>query len=575
MNTKTIYPATLLCDFYKVAHRVQYPEGTEFVYSNWTPRSTYMKGAKGVIAFGLQAFTKKYLIEYFNSHFFSRTKEEVVAEYIHYIKHTLFVEDVDATHIAELHELGYLPLHIKAVKEGTFVPLKVPMATVVNTNAKFFWVTNYIETLFSSENWLPSTSATIAFEYKKLLTKYAKETGGNVADVQFQGHDFSMRGMVLEAATLSGAGHLTSFFGTDTIPAVPFLEEYYNADVTKGIVGTSVNATEHSVMCAGGQENEYDTYERLITKVHPTGILSIVSDTWDLWNVLTVTIAKLKDAIITRDGKVVIRPDSGNPVDILCGEDIEDLNNNSWVKTLDDVKRVALDIISEEVSEETPHGVHGPASATRLFKFDGKYYKVRVSFEWNRYDRQYYYIDSKTVTLLEEFTPTPAQLGVIETLWNIFGGTINEKGYKVLDPHIGAIYGDSITLERAEAICKRLKEKGFCSTNVVLGIGSFSYQYQTRDSFGFAMKATHVVIDGEERNIQKDPATDTNKGKKSATGRLVVTNTDEGLKLIDGLTIQGQKNLEPSDQLEDVFIDGELVRDEALDEIRERIQSLI
>ncbi|WP_336784057.1 nicotinate phosphoribosyltransferase [Paenibacillus illinoisensis] len=569
MKTKTIYPASLIADFYKVAHRMQYPDGTEFVYSNWTPRSTYMKGAKGVIAFGLQAFTKKYLIEYFNTHFFSRTKEEVVAEYVHYIKHTLFVEEVDATHIADLHELGYLPLHIKAVKEGTFVPLKVPMATVVNTNAKFFWVTNYIETIFSSENWLPSTSATIAHEYKKLMTKYAKETGGDLGDIQFQGHDFSMRGMVLEAAILSGAGHLTSFYGTDTIPAIPFLEEYYNADVTKGIVGTSVNATEHSVMCAGGQENEYDTYERLITKVHPTGILSIVSDTWDLWNVLTVTLARLKGSIITRDGKVVVRPDSGNPVEILCGKKFEIIDSP------DEAYDAFRDIIHETASDVTGEHQTGLESYTVRYKAGDKYYKAKFSVDYNRYDKRYYYVDGIKLVSNVEYTPEPSDLGVIEILWNIFGGTINEKGYKVLDPHIGAIYGDSITLERAEAICKGLKEKGFCSTNVVFGIGSFTYQYQTRDTFGFAMKATHVVINGEERNIQKDPATDTNKGKKSATGRLIVMNSDEGLVLKDGLTIQEQKELEIADELEDVFIDGQLVRDETLEEIRERIQSLI
>lgn len=570
---KTIYPASILCDFYKVMHRVQYPDGTQFVYSNWTPRSTYMKGAKGVIAFGLQAFAKKYLIEYFDAHFFSRPKEDVVAEYVRYLKHTLFLPHVDTAHIEALHDLGYLPLRIKAVKEGTYVPLKVPMATVENTDERFFWVTNYIETLFSSQNWLPATSATIAFEYKKVLTKWAKETGGDLDAIMFQGHDFSMRGMVLEAATLSGAGHLTSFWGTDTIPAIAFHEEYYGANIENGIVGTSVNATEHSVMCAGGMESEYETYKRLITEVHPEGILSIVSDTWDLWNVLTEILPSLKSSIMARDGKVVIRPDSGNPVDILCGEIFEDLTTSC--KSLEDCKSEMLYKLAEEVVEETPHGECGPSSVSRTFKYKDKYYRIRVALEWNRYNREYYYLDEKEVTRCEETEIRPEEKGVVELLWDTFGGTINEKGYKVLDSHIGAIYGDSITLERADAICAGLAAKGFASTNVVFGIGSYTFQMQTRDTFGFAMKATHVVINGEERFIQKDPVTDTNKSKKSATGRLVVVNTDEGLAMTDGLTIQGQRELEIDDQLEDVFVNGQLVREQTLEDIRARIAGYV
>lgn len=495
MNNANNTLPVLLCDFYKLAHRVQYPEGTQYVYSTWTPRSTYIEGVNKVVAFGNQAFVKKYLINYFNENFFNRPKQDVIDEYVRFVKYTLFIDAPDYSHIAALHDLGYLPLHIKSVKEGTLVPLRVPMTTIVNTHPEFFWLTNYIETLMSSENWLPSTSATIAFEYKKLLTEYAKKTGGDISFVDFQGHDFSLRGMVTEAGKLSGAGHLTSFLGTDTIPAISFLEKYYNANIEKEIVGTSVNATEHSVMCAGGQENEFDTYNRLINTVHPTGILSIVSDTWDLWKVITDTLVKLKDSIVQRYGKVVIRPDSGDPVKILCGD--PDATNPNERK------------------------------------------------------------------------------GVIELLWDIFGGNVNEKGYKVLDSHIGAIYGDSITLARAKAICEGLMAKGFASTNVVYGIGSFTYQYQTRDTFGFAMKATHVVINGEERKIQKDPITDTNKSKKSATGRVVLfkasTGNDSTLEFIDGLTIAEQEEAAREDLLEDVFVNGKLVRDDSLAEIRNRI----
>lgn len=489
-----IYPATTNCDFYKIGHKDQYPASTQHVYSNFTPRGSYIEGIDKVVAFGIQAYVKKWLIEDFNENFFKLPKDVAVRQYYRIIKFTLGVNSPDTTHIGELHDLQYLPIRLRAVKEGTLIPLKVPMFTVESTKDEFFWLTNYIETQASAESWGPATSATIAYNYRKIFERYALETVGDTTFVPFQGHDFSYRGMMgREAAKLSGAGHLTSFVGTDTIPAILFLEEFYNTNIENELVGTSVNATEHSVMCAGGKEDEYETYRRLIQDVYPTGILSIVSDTWDLWHVLTSILPRLKQLILNRDGKVVIRPDSGDPVKIIVG--------------------------NPDSKNENEHK------------------------------------------------------GVIELLWEVFGGTINDKGYKVLDSHIGAIYGDSITLQRAEEILKGLKNKGFASTNIVFGIGSFTYQYQTRDTFGFAMKATHVVVDGEEKFIQKDPATDSNKTKKSATGRLIVTKEEhtDNIIVVDGLTIDQQLTLTEEDLLETVFLDGKLVREQSLSEIRKII----
>ena len=173
MTTKTAYPATLLCDFYKMSHKNQYPKGTEFVYSTWTARTSLLEGVEEVVAFGFQAFIKEYLIDYFNEHFFARTKEEVVEEYCRVLKFALGDANPDASHIAALHELGYLPIRIKAVEEGLIVPVKVPMLTIENTHPEFFWVTNYLETLMSCQLWMPTTSATIAFEYRKILEQYA------------------------------------------------------------------------------------------------------------------------------------------------------------------------------------------------------------------------------------------------------------------------------------------------------------------------------------------------------------------------------------------------------------------
>ena len=479
----------LLTDGYKVDHRRQYPDKTTLVYSNWTPRKSRIKGINEVVFFGLQYFIKRYIIKEFEENFFSMPKEIVCRKYSRRINNYLGENSVGIKHIEELHDLGYIPMVFKALPEGTSVSLRVPMFTMYNTLPQFFWLTNYFETLLSTTVWLPCNSATIAKQYKTVLTKYAMETSSIPEFVEWQGHDFSMRGMAgLEASVMSAAGHLLSFTGTDTIPAIDFLETYYNADSDKELIGGSVAATEHSVMCMGTDSGEQETFKRLITEIYPNGIVSIVSDTWDLWKVLTQYLPSLKKEILARDGKVVIRPDSGNPVDIICGKSS-----------------------SENEAEKK---------------------------------------------------------GVVQILWEIFGGNINEKGYKELDSHIGAIYGDSITVERAIQICERLKQKGFASTNVVLGIGSYTYQYNTRDTFGFAMKATYGEVTGTGREIFKDPVTDDGT-KRSAKGLIKIIKENGMYKLID----QVSWNEERYGELREVFRDGKLLIDENLKTIRKRVNN--
>ncbi len=498
----------LYTDFYKVHHQKMYPEGMTLLYSNFTPRKSRIKGIDAVVFFGLQHFCLEYLIKGFEENFFCNTGPRAAFKALH--KKQIMNEynkniGVDTKHIEALFDLGYLPIEIKAVQEGTLVPIGVPCFTIKNTHPDFAWLTNYLETLISCMMWQPITSATIAHEYKKLLTKYAIETTGSADFVQWQGHDFSMRGMSsVESAILSGMGHLLSFTGTDTIPAIYQLESSYSGS---GLIGASVPATEHSVMCMGTKQSEIETFKRLLG-LYPTGILSVVSDTWNLWDVLTKYLPELKADILARDGKLVIRPDSGDPVDILCG------------------------------TGET-HGGDGSEDLTDAGK------------------------------------------GVIEILWDLFGGTVNKYGYKELDSHIGAIYGDSITLDRAEQICERLKAKGFASTNVVLGIGSYTYQYNTRDTFGFAMKATYgeVKITGkmdsdgpsiytEAREIFKDPITDDGT-KKSKKGLLhVFVDEDDWLQCTDQNTWEG----ESEGELQTVFKDGKMVRTITLEEIRKRLK---
>ncbi|PGO60641.1 nicotinate phosphoribosyltransferase [Priestia megaterium] len=569
-------PATLLCDFYKVSHKDQYPLGTEVVYSTWTPRSNkYMPYADAVVTFGIQGLVKAFIINFFNENFFNRPKAEVVAEYVRVLKHTLGKEP-NTTHIEELHDLGYLPIEIKALDEGTLAPIKTPMMTIENTDKRFFWLPNFLETIISNIIWQPMTSATIAYSYRKLLNKYAMETVGHTQDVGFQGHDFSMRGMGGFDATLtSGAGHLLSFTGTDTIPAIMYHEEYYNANIEKELVGASIPATEHSVMSANTSadiRDEYETFKRLITEVYPEGFVSIVSDTYDFWKVVGEVLPKLKDDIMARNGRVVIRPDSGIPEDIICGTYIEDLTDENYPDTKpEDMIDHFSDVLHS--MDLCGDGYHGDENYTFKFKLDGKYYEMDLSLLYNRHDKRYYYIEEINMKRVQEFTPSLADLGLIEALWNIFGGTISEKGYKVLDTHIGAIYGDSITLERAETIVRRLKEKGFASTNIVLGIGSYTYQCNTRDSLGFAMKATYMVENGVEKLLFKDPKTDDGT-KRSQRGRVVVyKNTVGDIMFEDGQFKADTDALADIDLLTTVFKDGVLVKDHSLAEIRNRLHN--
>lgn len=283
---------------------------------------------------------------------------------------------------------------------------------------------------------------------------------------------------------------MLSSFGTDTLPAVDLLERYYEANSNNEIVGLSVPATEHSVMCMGGSDemDERETYRRLISDIYPAGIVSIVSDTWDFWKVVTEILPSMKTEIMARNGKVVIRPDSGDPVKIICGD---------------------------------PEAEQG----------------------------------------------SPESKGLIRCLAETFGGTLNDKGYFTLDSHIGAIYGDSITHERMGQILQRLEGEGYASDNVVFGVGSFTYQYNTRDTFNFAMKATAGKVNGEYREIFKDPKTG-DGSKKSARGFMRIDEV-EG-KLIAAYPVSHEESKKGAMQL---VYDGKngLVNSQSLSSIRKTL----
>ncbi|NOW84247.1 nicotinamide phosphoribosyltransferase [Clostridium beijerinckii] len=480
----------LLTDFYKTIHHMCYAPGLTKLVSYWTPRMSRKENMNKVVMFGLQSFIKKYLIEYFNENFFAIPKDEIISEYKRVISRTMGIIAADTTHIEKLHDLGYLPIQIKAVQEGSRVNIKTPMIEITDTHDEFAWLVNYLETFMSCNIWQPMTSATIAYRYREIVEKYFDLTVEN-GDVKKACGDFSMRGFSsIESAQVSSAGHLLSFDLTATISSILYLEKYYNCNIENEIVGLGTPSTEHSVMCTYGTD-ELKAYKRLINEVFPSGVLSIVSDTYDYWNLITNILPILKEDILNRDGKVVIRGDSGDPVKIICGD------------------------------SEAPND-------------------------------------------------SPAYKGTVELLWDIFGGEINSKGYKVLNSHIGTIYGDSITVERCEEICKCLEKKGFAVSNCTFGIGSYTYQYNTRDTFGFALKATHAVINGEEKFIFKDPKTDTGNFKKSQKGMCYVYREGEDILYKDELTLKEQEEYKDN-LLEVVFKDGNLIKDYSLKEIREKL----
>lgn len=499
MNTNPLTTA----DSYKLSHKGFMSPMTEYIYSNLTPRSAkYLPVLKEfydnkAVFFGLQYFIKDYLINTWNESFFSKPKVEVIGKFKRRLDNYLGPGAVSMEHFEELHDLGYLPISIKALPEGARVNLRVPFFTIVNTHPHFAWLTNYLETVISCEIWKPTTTATIAFELRKMGHRFAMETVGNANGLEFLFHGFEHRGMSGRSdAAVSGAGHLLSFWGTDTIPAIDFLEEFYNANSEKELIAASVPASEHSISSLGtALGGELEFFRKAITQDYPTGIVSLVSDTYDYFKVITEFATELKQDILNRKpnalglAKVVFRPDSGNPADIICGD------------------------------PTAPVG-------------------------------------------------SPAYKGSIECLWEIFGGTVSEKGFKILHERVGLIYGDSITQATAYEVFTRLKAKGFASTNVVFGIGSYTYNFLSRDCLGLAIKATWAQVDGIGYDIYKDPVTDTGL-KKSAKGRLHVAKVNGDYVLTDCVSAE----MEKTGELKEVFRDGKILVEHSLSEMRARLNA--
>lgn len=563
--------AASLTDGYKLSHGKMYADGTTNVYSNLTPRTDkiYRRNATAfydgrLVWVGAYGAIQE-IVEVWDE-FFKQPADVVVGRFARRMQGYLGGYEPAVEAIASLHALGYLPLRFRSLPEGSKVRMGVPVLTVENTRPEFYWLTNYLETVISDLTWKTATNATIAAEYKAICQHYADLTGTDDFTVSIQCHDFSMRGMSgPEDAARAGFAHLTQFIGTDTLPAMDFAQDYYGA-TDEELIAISVPATEHAVATSNilkiektlleegtdgvpfdkgfvyvnprlGLEMNLRAYaekiflEDLITRKFPTGIVSYVADSFDFWAVLTQILPSLKDVILAREasavapGKLVIRPDSGDPVKVVCGYEVA--NGQKLVET-----------------------------DTYAAMIDGKWMLIGYHPELNDW------VDYQEVSEAEV-------KGAVETLWETFGGTETDKGYKLLDSHIGLIYGDSITTKRAEEILKRLEEKGFASGNIVFGVGSYTYQCNTRDTFGFAVKATYTEVDGEGVAIFKDPKTDAKK--KSAKGLLFVGyNTDGGFFLRDDVSPEEESS--PENKLALVFDDGEFVSRTTLADIRERLK---
>ena len=486
MKLKKAINPMLLCDFYKTVHSDMINPKMTKSMSYYTPRMSRVKRWDKVVMFGVQMFCKTWLIDYFNENFFELSEDEVVAEYTRVLDVTLGKGIYGTEKIRKLHRLGYLPIEIIALPEGTMVPVHVPMFGITNTHDDFAWLPQALESLISAEMWYPQITATVGKTYRDIVNKYYAETvEDDVSRARALGA-FDFRGdMCVDAALKAGAGWCLSFLLTATVPAIPYLESMFNCDCTKEPVAFGSVSTEHFVMCSNYavDGDEITFLRKMLTELYPNTSFSCVLDSYDYWNVIDNILPQLHDEILAHNGCMLMRGDSGDCVEVVT-------------KT--------------------------------VFK-----------------------------------------------LWEQFGGTVNSKGYKVLDPHVKAIYGDSITVQRCEEIYEILKNEGFACSNVALGVGSFSMHCIeednilkpfTRDTFSSCIKACYAEVDGKCYPVFKNPK----EGgfKKSQKGLCYVYEENGELKYKDEYT---SENIPEGNLLETVFKDGKMIKDYTLDEIRQRL----
>ncbi|SUB84210.1 putative nicotinate phosphoribosyltransferase [Pragia fontium] len=444
-------------DSYKTSHFLQYPQGTEYVSSYIESRGgSYPK----TLFFGLQIFIKQYLTKPITLTDINEA-EEVLA------MHGLPFNYEGWMHILKQHN-GYLPLEIEAVPEGTLVPTGNVLVQVVNTDPQCAWLTSYIETALLRAIWYPTTVATVSKACHTILDAYLSETADNLNSLPFKLHDFGARGASSEESVAIGSlAHLVNFMGTDSLSGVMAARRYYH----KEMAGFSIPAAEHSTITSWGREGEAAAYANMLRRFGGKGkTVAVVSDSYDIWNAIdNIWGGELKSQVENNGGTLVIRPDSGEPVEIV------------------------------------------PEA--------------------------------------------------IERLMAKFGYTINSKGYKVLPDFIRLIQGDGVSVSSIEEILCEMKKRKLSAENVSFGMGGELLQKVNRDTQRFAMKASAICIDGEWKDVYKDPITD--RVKRSKKGRLALINQQGEFKTVSRNSVDPSENL-----LIPIYRDGQLIMDYSLDNIR-------
>jgi nicotinamide phosphoribosyltransferase len=472
METNNVITAAMMADYimeeatdaYKLTHWMQYPKGTRTVYS-------YLESRGGMfpetVVFGIQYYLKKYLA---GKVITNETIDEAIVDSEEIFGFKYFNEN-GFRHIA--NDLGgMLPLEIKTVPEGTVVPVKNVLMTVENTDPLAYWLPNFYEGLLELV-WYPITVATLSREVRKEIEGWAVKSGEHASIVHL--NDFGFRGASsLETAGIGDMAHLVNFSGSDTLVGKRFANKYYSAKMSRDPVFLSVYAAEHSTITSYGEENELLAYRSVLSRAPDKAIVSIVIDSYDAIRAVDQYFGKdLKGMVLAREGKTVLRPDSGDP---------------KWMS-----------------------------------------------------------------------------IQVLESLWKNYGGTINDKGYRVLDPHVGVIYGDYISLDMIKEIMYEVVGKHrFAPSNIVFGMGGALLQKVNRDTQSFAFKCSAIDIDGVWYDVYKRPVSDARKASKR--GRLALTCEDGTYTTVREQCVPGYNVLQT------VFHNGHIIRDWTFDQVRKNAE---
>ncbi|MFZ1743044.1 MAG: nicotinate phosphoribosyltransferase [Pontixanthobacter sp.] len=452
----------LAADSYKQSHFLQYPPEAQVISAYGESRPNDF--AEDIVFFGLQPF----LIDYLGTPISQADIDEA--------------EAICAAHGVPFNRAGwdailadhggFLPIEISALPEGTLVPSGVPLYQLHNTDERMPWLTTFIETALLRAVWYPTTVATLSWKCRQIIAAGLAKSSDDAADqLPFKLHDFGARGVSSgESAALGGMAHLVNFSGTDTLEGIMAARRYYGADMP----GFSIPAAEHSTMTSWGESREEAAYANMLDSFDGEGALvAVVSDSYDLDNAVeNIWGGSLKDKVLARKGTLVVRPDSGDPVE------------------------------------------------------------------------------------------TPAR--TLAKLWDIFGGSINAKGFRVLDPHVRVIQGDGMNIGSIGRLVDRVIADGFAVDNIAFGMGGGLLQSVNRDTLRFAMKANAMQDnEGKWHDVSKDPATDPGKASKAGRQAVVLENGRMVARRLDA--IDPANNL-----LKPVWRDGKMLFRHSFDDVRER-----